>query len=87
MILVYFRYVATELATDIAVNVGDVKFYLHKVWIWFIFISDAVILLHNLVVEEYCRVKVHSIQCIYCNERQNFNLWEPLQIAISGFIY
>lgn len=26
------RYVATELATDIVVNVGDVKFYLHKVW-------------------------------------------------------
>ncbi|KAA8545781.1 hypothetical protein F0562_020768 [Nyssa sinensis] len=25
-----FRYVATELATDIIVNVGDVKFYLHK---------------------------------------------------------
>lgn len=25
------RYVATELATDITVNVGDVKFYLHKV--------------------------------------------------------
>lgn len=25
------RYVATELATDIVVNVGDVKFYLHKV--------------------------------------------------------
>ncbi|KAM1262254.1 hypothetical protein ACFX2J_027215 [Malus domestica] len=24
------RYVATELATDVAVNVGDVKFYLHK---------------------------------------------------------
>ncbi|WCJ31386.1 Phototropic-responsive NPH3 family protein [Euphorbia peplus] len=24
------RYVATELATDIAINVGDVKFYLHK---------------------------------------------------------
>lgn len=43
----------TELATDIVVNVGDVKFYLHKVWIWFIFISVAVILLHNLVVEEY----------------------------------
>lgn len=26
-----YRYVATELATDIVVNVGDVKFYLHKV--------------------------------------------------------
>ena len=25
------RYVATELATDIVINVGDVKFYLHKV--------------------------------------------------------
>lgn len=25
------RYVAAELATDIIVNVGDVKFYLHKV--------------------------------------------------------
>ncbi|KAK9286464.1 hypothetical protein L1049_014861 [Liquidambar formosana] len=25
-----FRYVATELASDIIVNVGDVKFYLHK---------------------------------------------------------
>ena len=24
------RYVATELATDIVVNVGNVKFYLHK---------------------------------------------------------
>ncbi|OWM65677.1 BTB/POZ domain-containing protein NPY5-like [Punica granatum] len=24
------RYVATELATDLAINVGDVKFYLHK---------------------------------------------------------
>jgi len=42
IILVSFRYVATELATDIAVNVGDVKVYLHKVWIWFIFISEAV---------------------------------------------
>ena len=28
----FVRYVATELATDIVVNVGDVKFYLHKVW-------------------------------------------------------
>ncbi|KAK6125314.1 hypothetical protein DH2020_040930 [Rehmannia glutinosa] len=26
----YFRYVATELATDMVINVGDVKFYLHK---------------------------------------------------------
>lgn len=26
------RFVATELATDIVINVGDVKFYLHKVW-------------------------------------------------------
>ncbi|KAG5623826.1 hypothetical protein H5410_009044, partial [Solanum commersonii] len=25
------RYVATELATDMVINVGDVKFYLHKV--------------------------------------------------------
>lgn len=25
------RYVASELATDITVNVGDVKFHLHKV--------------------------------------------------------
>lgn len=25
------RFVATELATDIVINVGDVKFYLHKV--------------------------------------------------------
>ncbi|KAG5603247.1 hypothetical protein H5410_034617 [Solanum commersonii] len=24
------RYVASELASDIAINVGDVKFYLHK---------------------------------------------------------
>lgn len=31
MIICMCRYVATELATDIAVNVGDVKFYLHKV--------------------------------------------------------
>lgn len=29
------RYVATELATDIVINVGDVKFYLHKVGILF----------------------------------------------------
>lgn len=27
------RYVATELATDLVVNVGDVKFYLHKVYL------------------------------------------------------
>lgn len=27
-----FRYVATELAMDIVINVGDVKFYLHKVF-------------------------------------------------------
>lgn len=75
VILVSFRYVVTELATDIVVNVGDVKFYLHKVWIWFIFISVAVILLHNLVVEEYYWVKVHTIQCIYCvclDETQKF---------------
>lgn len=26
-----FRYVAAELATDMVINVGDVKFYLHKV--------------------------------------------------------
>lgn len=26
-----FRYVATELATDMVIVVGDVKFYLHKV--------------------------------------------------------
>lgn len=26
-----FRYVATELATDMVIAVGDVKFYLHKV--------------------------------------------------------
>lgn len=25
------RYVAAELATDIVINVGEVKFYLHKV--------------------------------------------------------
>ncbi|MBA0876072.1 hypothetical protein Goshw_027669 [Gossypium schwendimanii] len=28
--ILMFRYVATELATDIVVNVGDVKFYCHK---------------------------------------------------------
>lgn len=28
----YFRYVATELATDMVVSVGDVKFYVHKVY-------------------------------------------------------
>ncbi|KAK7386371.1 hypothetical protein VNO78_26558 [Psophocarpus tetragonolobus] len=28
--LFFFRYVATELATDIIINVGNVKFYLHK---------------------------------------------------------
>lgn len=28
---IFVRYVATELATDIVVNVGNVKFYLHKV--------------------------------------------------------
>lgn len=26
-----YRYVASDLATDVVVNVGDVKFYLHKV--------------------------------------------------------
>jgi len=26
-----FRFVTTELATDIVITVGDVKFYLHKV--------------------------------------------------------
>ena len=29
---IYVRYVATELATDIVINIGDVKFYQHKVW-------------------------------------------------------
>lgn len=28
----YFRYVATELATDMVISVGDVKFYVHKVY-------------------------------------------------------
>lgn len=28
---IFVRYVATDLATDIVVNVGNVKFYLHKV--------------------------------------------------------
>lgn len=28
---VFFRFVATELATDIVIIVGEVKFYLHKV--------------------------------------------------------
>lgn len=31
ILYVMCRYVATELATDIIVNVGDIKFYLHKV--------------------------------------------------------
>jgi hypothetical protein len=31
MILMLFRFVTTELATDIVITVGDVKFYLHKV--------------------------------------------------------
>lgn len=26
------RYVSSELATDVIINVGEVKFYLHKVW-------------------------------------------------------
>uniref|UniRef100_K3Z4L1 NPH3 domain-containing protein n=1 Tax=Setaria italica TaxID=4555 RepID=K3Z4L1_SETIT len=30
MILMLFRFVTTELATDIVITVGDVKFYLHK---------------------------------------------------------
>ena len=30
------RYVATELASDIVINVGDVKFYLHKVRIYLV---------------------------------------------------
>jgi len=29
--LAVYRYVATELATDVVVIVGDVKFHLHKV--------------------------------------------------------
>lgn len=31
MILFMFRYVATDLATDMIIRVGDIKFYLHKV--------------------------------------------------------
>lgn len=31
LFLAVYRYVATELATDVVVNVGDVKFFLHKV--------------------------------------------------------
>lgn len=31
MTLMLFRFVSTELATDIVITVGDVKFYLHKV--------------------------------------------------------
>lgn len=27
----YCRYVSSELATDVIINVGDVKFFLHKV--------------------------------------------------------
>lgn len=26
------RYVSSDLATDVIINVGEVKFYLHKVW-------------------------------------------------------
>lgn len=29
--IMLFRFVATELATDIVISIGDVKFYLHKV--------------------------------------------------------
>lgn len=27
----YLRYVSSDLATDVIVTIGDVKFYLHKV--------------------------------------------------------
>ncbi|KAL6013123.1 hypothetical protein ACLOJK_003615 [Asimina triloba] len=29
--MTWIMYVATELATDVVINVGDTKFYLHKV--------------------------------------------------------
>jgi hypothetical protein len=37
MVKCVLRCVATELATDILITVGDVKFYLHKVQIHFSF--------------------------------------------------
>lgn len=42
-----FRYVATELATDIVVNVGDVKFYLHKVLIVISIEKNMICCLYN----------------------------------------
>ena len=46
MLKCLFRFVATELATDIVITVGDVKFYLHKVQIQYSFCSCVQMILH-----------------------------------------
>jgi hypothetical protein len=40
------RFVSTELATDIVITVGDVKFYLHKVQIHFPFCPCVQMFIH-----------------------------------------
>ncbi|KAL8472932.1 hypothetical protein ACS0TY_029956 [Phlomoides rotata] len=50
----YFRYVATDLATDIVINVGDVKFYLHK----FPLLSKSC---HLQKLDENDEINIHDI--------------------------
>lgn len=40
------RYVSSELATDVTINVGEVKFYLHKVCFPVIFFSSCEVGFH-----------------------------------------
>lgn len=55
-----YRYVASELATDITITVGDVKFYLHKVCISF---RSGKILIYGLSIVFECGVlaRMHCI--------------------------
>ena len=66
------RYVATELAVDIVINIGEVKFYLHKVS--FLVLRIMHLQAKSLVILS-CRLPMLLIQLlIICQKELNMTL-------------
>ncbi len=74
------RYVSSELATDNIINVGEVKFYLHKVWFpCYTFPSSVLhfyIILADWIVSLYLPQKIASLSYLYEIGRA-LMLWWP----------
>lgn len=69
------RYVASELASDIVVSVGDIKFYLHKVWFSPVNLSSLQLGISILAFSDSTSLKSQYLWQFLDSYCQKFILW------------